>query len=425
MNIRPLSPTRFLFPVAGLLLLCFSRSVPVIASSGPEDVLREVSVAARKDHKGYVIRFRLTSAPDSFLVLQPSKDKIQVLLYKKSISHDHLKVDKETGPVTDVKIYDIPWGLGVDVQLKKGSHFICSGYPDRNGHDFLLALTRAPEKDVDLLTKGVAPFDWARMSNPAGVFTTASLGGSYVDQNYIEQKQKIKFDVVVIDAGHGGKDPGTIGYHGIEEKNIALSVALKVGHYITQNMPGVKVVYTRDTDKFIPLKDRGHIANKAQGDLFISIHCNSSPAHSAYGTEIYFLGQSKSKSALQVMKRENSVVRLENDKESPQLTDEQLLIYELANSGNMANAQKLAVLIHDQFSDHAMRRTRGIKQAGFVVLYYASMPALLVELGFISNPKEARYLNSDYGQSIMASAIYRAVKEYKKEFDLSQNFTSR
>lgn len=397
-------------------------------SGGNSTTLSRISVATRHDHKGYVVRFYLSSPVDSFLVLQPSKNRIQLLLYKKSIDHEKLKVDPQAGPLEDVKVHDIPWGLGVDIKLKKGNYFICNGYPDRNGHDFLLALTKASQKDVDVLVKGIVPFDWSRMSTDSTKLTSSDSAGNtqgYLDQSYMEQKKKMKFDVVVIDAGHGGKDPGTIGYHHIEEKNIALSVALKVGHYIKKNLPGVKVVYTRHNDTFIPLKERGHIANKARGDLFISIHCNSSPAHSAHGTEIYFLGQSKSHTAFEVMKKENSVVKLENGDETPQLTDEQLLLYELANSGNMANAQKLATLLDHQFKYRAHRHSRGVKQAGFVVLYYASMPAILVELGFISNKKEALFLDSDYGQNIMASAIYRAVKEYKEEYDRSQNFTSR
>ncbi len=413
-----------------LFIVFFFFSICQIAYSFPSGsnstTLSGISIATRRDHKGYVVRFQLSSPVDSFLVLQPSENQIQLLLYKKSIDHQKMKVERHEGPIKDVKVFDVPWGLGVDINLKEGEYFICNGYPDRNGHDFLLGLTKASKKDVDVLVKGIVPFDWSRMNTDnAKLAGLDSAGSGYLDKSYLEQKKKMKFDVVVIDAGHGGKDPGTIGYHHIEEKNIALSVALKVGHYIKENMPGVKVVYTRHNDTFVPLKERGHIANKAQGDLFISIHCNSSPAHSAHGTEIYFLGQSKSHTAFEVMKKENSVVKLENDNETPQLTDEQLLLYELANSGNMANAQKLATLLDHQFKYRAHRHTRGVKQAGFVVLYYASMPAILVELGFISNKKEAKFLDSDYGQNLMASAIYRAVKEYKEEYDRSQNFTSR
>lgn len=432
MKPHKLTRIRRLFLFSGFFLLSIYQiafSLPPSHSGSDSTTLSKVSVAARHDHKGYVIRFHLSSPVDSFLVLQPAVDQIQLLLYKKSIKHDKMKIDRHSGPVEHVKVHDIPWGLGVDIKLKKGDYFICNGYPDRNGHDFLLGLTTASKKDVDVLVKGIVPFNWSRMNTNSSNFAVLDSAGNtldqgYLDQSYLEQKKKMKFDVVVIDAGHGGKDPGTIGYHHIEEKNIALSVALKVGHYITKNLPGVKVVYTRHNDTFIPLKERGHIANKAKGDLFISIHCNSSPAHSAHGTEIWILGQSKSHTALEVMKRENSVVKLENDNETPQLTDEQLLLYELANSGNMANAQKLATLLDHQFKYRAHRHTRGVKQAGFVVLYYASMPAILVELGFISNKKEALFLDSDYGQNIMASAIYRAVKEYKEEYDRSQNFTS-
>lgn len=421
---------RYFFLLTGFFLFCPHQVTYSVPSGGDHATLSRISVSARKDHKGYVIRFQLTSPVDSFLVLQPAEDQIQVLLYKKSIDHSKMKVDRSAGPLKDVKLYDVPWGLGVNIMLDKDAYFICNGYPDRNGHDFLLALTKASKKDVDVLVKGIVPFDWSQMNlNKNSIANIDSTGNNlfpdYPDQSYLDQKKKMRFDVVVIDPGHGGKDPGTIGYHHIEEKNIALAVALKVGGYIRKNLPGVKVVYTRDNDTFVPLKERGHIANKAQGDLFISIHCNSSPAHSAHGTEIYFLGQSKSQSAFDVMKKENSVVKLENGDETPQLTDEQLLIYELSNSGYMANSQKLATILDHQFAERAHRHSRGVKQAGFVVLYYASMPAILVELGFISNKNEAKFLDSDYGQNIMASAIYRAVKQYKEEYDRSQNFTSK
>lgn len=398
-----------------------------------DPVLSSVSIAKRHDHKGYVVRFSMNTPADSFVVIQPSHNLVQVAIYKSNLNISAVDSTSLPEPVDSLDIEHIPYGIGVNLVLNDSSYFIASAYPDINHHDLLVALTKASRKNVNVLTKGMQRIDWSALnvSVQPNIGTVKDVSDPPVqpvgfNKMYKEQKEKLKFDVVVIDAGHGGKDPGTIGWHHIEEKNIALKVALKVGHYIKENLPGVKVVYTRHNDTFIPLEERGHIANKAQGDLFISIHCNSSPDHRAHGTEIYFLGMHRSPEAFEVMKKENSVVRLEgNGEKSPELTEEQLLLYELANSGYMENSEKLATILDHQFADRADRHTRGVRQAGFVVLYYASMPAILVELGFLSNPKEARFLNSDHGQSIMASAIFRAVKKYKEEYDRSQNFVTK
>ncbi|NGP88187.1 N-acetylmuramoyl-L-alanine amidase [Aliifodinibius halophilus] len=245
------------------------------------------------------------------------------------------------------------------------------------------------------------------------------------DSNYSKFKDKLKFDVVVIDPGHGGHDPGSIGYRNVKEKDIVLDIAKKVGDYIKEYLPDVKVVYTRDDDTFVGLQERGSIANKAEGDLFVSLHCNSFSSRQPHGTEVYFLGLEKSETALEVMKRENRLVRADNDTEQKELTQEELLIYELANSGYIASSERIAGMLEHQLDDRAQRRSRGVKQARFVVLYHASMPAVLVESGFISNPSEARYLTSDYGQSIIASAIFRSIRNYKKKYEKSQHFNTK
>nr|WP_286670584.1 N-acetylmuramoyl-L-alanine amidase [Fodinibius salsisoli] len=235
----------------------------------------------------------------------------------------------------------------------------------------------------------------------------------------------MKFDVVVLDPGHGGHDPGTIGHGGIQEKDIVLDIAKKVGDYIKSNMPGVKVVYTRDDDTFIELEERGSIANRHEGDLFVSIHCNAAHSRRAYGSEVYFLGLERSKTALEVMKRENKVVRANDDVEQKQLSQEDLLIYELANSGYISTSERIAGMLEHQFDDRAQRHSRGVKQARFVVLYHASMPAVLVETGFISNPDEGRYLSTEYGQNIISSAIFRAIRDYKEKTEQTQQPKTR
>lgn len=237
-----------------------------------------------------------------------------------------------------------------------------------------------------------------------------------------------KVDVVVIDAGHGGHDSGTVGSH-TKEKDIVLKIALKVGGYIKENIPGVKVIYTRETDKFIDLSERANIANRNHADVFISIHANSLPVktpdarkQSIYGTETYVMGLHKTDENFEVSKRENSVILLEeNYKEKYEGFDpdspESYILFSLTQSANQESSLLLASKVEDQFGNRAGRKSRGVKQAGFVVLYKTSMPSILVETGFLSNTKEERELNSDKVQDYIASGIYRAFKEYKNQIE--------
>lgn len=231
-----------------------------------------------------------------------------------------------------------------------------------------------------------------------------------------------KIETVVIDAGHGGHDPGTIGYSKTHEKKIALQVALKVGTYIKENFKDVKVIYTRDKDVFIELHERANIANKNKADLFISIHCNAFTSTSAYGTEVFVLGLHKEKDNLDVAMRENSVILQEENHESNYegFDPKSPLAYIIMNayaSAFLDQSISLAQKIDGQFKDKVHRSSRGVKQAGFVVLYKSAMPSVLVELGFISNKNEETFLTTEEGQSFMASAIYRAFKDYKTEYE--------
>jgi N-acetylmuramoyl-L-alanine amidase len=232
-----------------------------------------------------------------------------------------------------------------------------------------------------------------------------------------------KVSKVVIDAGHGGKDSGAKGKL-YREKDITLSVALKLGQYIEQNLPDVKVIYTRKTDVFIPLFERAEIANKNQADLFISIHCNSVPGKKTYikGTETFVMGLHTAEENLEVAKRENEVVLLEDNYKTkyggfdPNAPESHIILSMFQNvfiDRSILFAEK----IESQFKNKANRASRGVKQAGFVVLKATSMPSVLVELGFLSNPEEEIYMKSEEGQNILASAIYRAFKEYKLQIE--------
>lgn len=227
---------------------------------------------------------------------------------------------------------------------------------------------------------------------------------------------------VVIDAGHGGYDPGNLGTRRYKttEKDIALAVALKVGAYIEEYLPDVKVIYTRKTDKFVELRERAEIANQAGADLFISIHCDAFENATVQGATSFVMGRNHDDDNLRVAMQENSVILLEEDYEEKYEgfdpnKPESYIAFTLYQSAFMNQSISFAQKVQDQFRDRVSRRDRGIKQQPLMVTKIAIMPSVLVELGFLTNPSEEDFLNSEQGQSYMASAIFRAFKEYKQE----------
>ncbi|MBN1598201.1 MAG: N-acetylmuramoyl-L-alanine amidase [Bacteroidales bacterium] len=230
-----------------------------------------------------------------------------------------------------------------------------------------------------------------------------------------------KIHTVVIDPGHGGKDPGALGKRS-KEKDIVLAISLKAGKYIEENLPDVKVIYTRDSDVFVPLDERAKIANDAKADLFISIHANSSPSEKAYGTETYAMGLHKTQSNLEVAKKENSVITFEENYETkyegfdPDNIESYIMI-SIVQDTYLKQSLTAASFIQDQFRERVKRKDRGVNQAGFLVLWQTSMPSILVETGFISNENEEQYLMSEEGQDYLASAIYRAFRNYKQDLE--------
>ncbi len=234
-------------------------------------------------------------------------------------------------------------------------------------------------------------------------------------------RPEFKVDVIVIDAGHGGKDQGTHG-HKTLEKDVALKIALKVGNYIEKNVPGVKVIYTRKDDRYLALDERADIANKNKADLFICIHANSLPGSKANGTETYVMGLHKDQSNFELAKRENSVILMdENYKERYEGFDpnspESYILFSLTQSAYQESSLLFAQKVEDQFRLRAGRKSRGVKQAGFMVLWRTTMPSVLIEAGFLSDSKEESFLAGDQGQELIASGIYRAFKEYKSDVE--------
>ncbi len=249
----------------------------------------------------------------------------------------------------------------------------------------------------------------------------------YFSVNPVYGQDFTKIDKVVIDAGHGGKDPGTMGKH-VDEKDVALAIALKVGKLISDNLKDVKVIYTRKTDVFVELFRRAQIANKAKADLFISIHCNANKSTVAKGTETWVMGTHRSKKNLEVAKKENSAILLEAnhnknydnfDPNSP----ESYITLSLLQGAYTEQSMSLAEAVQTQFRTRVHRVDRGVKEAGFLVLVYTAMPSILIETGFLSNPDDEKFLMSEKGKDYIASAIYRAFKNYKKSIEENSAIT--
>ena len=229
-----------------------------------------------------------------------------------------------------------------------------------------------------------------------------------------------KLQTIVIDPGHGGKDPGTMGTkrYSKYEKDIALSVSLKLGDYISNSFPDVKVIYTRKEDVFLELNERTRIANKANADIFISVHCDGFTNSKAYGASVFVMGMSKLKANLDVAMRENAAIYLEDnykqkydgfDPKSP----ESYIVFSLMQNTYLEQSLQLAEYVEEQFASKANRKSRGVKQAPFYVISRTNMPSILVECGFLTNPKEEDYLQTDKGQNQIAMSIFEAVKNYK------------
>ena len=233
-----------------------------------------------------------------------------------------------------------------------------------------------------------------------------------------------KLKTIVIDAGHGGKDSGTMGTKRFEiyEKHIALAVSLKLGNYIKASFPEIEVIYTRDSDVFLELKERTQIANNANADLFISVHCDGFTNPKPSGASVFVMGMSKLKANMDVAMRENSAIYLEDNYQQkyegfdPQ-SAESYIVFSLMQNMYLNQSLKIAEEVEKEFATRANRKSRGVKQAPFYVISRTNMPSILIECGFLTNPKEEEYLHSAKGQDYLASAIFRAFRSYKESFE--------
>jgi len=243
--------------------------------------------------------------------------------------------------------------------------------------------------------------------------------------NLLSQTNSTKIKTIVIDPGHGGKDSGTLGTKRfkIYEKHVALAVSLKLGNYIAEEFPDVKIIYTRDTDVFLELNERTEIANKSNADLFISIHCDGFTNPKPSGASVFVMGMSKLKANMDVAMRENSAIYLEDNYQQKYdgfdpKSAESYIVFSLMQNTYLNQSLQIAEEVESEFSNRANRKSRGVKQAPFYVISRTNMPSILVECGFLTNPKEEEFLHSDLGQDYIASAIFRAFRSYKQKIEI-------
>ena len=230
---------------------------------------------------------------------------------------------------------------------------------------------------------------------------------------------------IVIDPGHGGKDPGNLGTGRYKEteKHIALDISLLFGRYVKEAFPAIEVLYTRTTNEQFPsLAERTQLANKEKADLFISIHCDAFTSPNAYGAGVYVMGMSKLKANMDIAMKENAVIYLEDDyKQNYEGFDpnspESYIVFSLTQNTFLGQSLQIAEEVEQQFATRANRKSRGVKQAPFYVISRTNMPSILIETGFLTNPKEEDFLHSKKGKDYLASAIFRAFRSYKQSID--------
>ncbi len=257
-----------------------------------------------------------------------------------------------------------------------------------------------------------------------GTFWTVSiiLIISSISINTVQAQHKV--EKIVIDAGHGGKDPGASGRYS-KEKDVTLAIALTTGKLLKKQFPEIEIIYTRKTDVFIPLKERAEIANKAKADLFISIHCNANNSSSPQGSETYVMGLHRSEANLKIAKKENAAILFEDNYENQYdgfdpTSNESHIIFNLFQNTFQAHNLDFAAKVQSYFDYYTPLKNRGVKQAGFWVLYKTTMPGVLIETGFLSNANDEKFLTSKKGQAKISRAIVLAVSDYKSGHDASE-----
>ncbi len=275
--------------------------------------------------------------------------------------------------------------------------------------------------------KKQSSFPWGLTQNKAVKFFSTFFVGAilmcFMPAAKFPQRKIDKIQTIVLDAGHGGEDTGAPGIKGSREfleKEVTLDLALRLGKIIEEKMPEVRVLYTRKSDKSVKLWERPNFANRNEADLFISIHCNANNNPKAHGSETYFMGLHVNEGNLDVAKRENAAITYEADYRDNDRyggfdpnSPESHIIFSLVQNAYMNQSLRLSSYVETETGKISQIRSRGVKQAGFLVLWKTSMPSILVETGFITNPEDRKYLASDEGRNTIANGIFKAIESYK------------
>lgn len=400
------------------------------ARAGIDDVSVE-RISFDQSRGGHVLVARVhTSGRVRAYGVDQDGAELEVVLYRARVDP---RLERE-GPQSPVRTYRVEAGEDrVTLRFQVDPSVNVRAYPDRDSDDLLLSFSDEPRPRTTAWGGVTIPSQPAPelqrptprprtptprsgdapAAEPVAVGDMAEIPPADV-QLTPESAVHWRLDTIVLDAGHGAHDHGAVG-NGTSDKEVAIGVVRRLGPMLEREL-GVKVVYTRTSDTFVELRERGRIANRSGGKLFISVHGNAGPS-SAYGTETFFLAPRGSSNARSVMERENSVIELESNPELyADFHDEGNILQSLAMSAYQEESQHLARLIEGEFRA-AGRHSRGVKQNNFIVLWAASMPAVLVEVGFVTNRDEARLISSPSGQEQTARAIFNAVKQYKESYE--------
>jgi len=331
---------------------------------------------------------------NDFIEITNSKKFINNKTQKVVFYVDNKKI-KISNQITFIEIEDNLFQLSSEVLIENGIYYL-------------------PTDSFFGIIQNLSDFSLIKYTNNEIRFTSISTDKKIIKKNVDlrSEKEKWEFKTIVIDAGHGGKDPGAIGYSGTKEKDIALDVAKRLEKKLSKNM-NVKIIMTRNEDVFLRLSERTKIANESNGNLFISIHTNAAEDRRASGFETFLIGPNKNEAAVRVAARENAALELEGTT-GKKLTNEDLIKATIAQSAFASKSEQFASMVQKEIKKRVQSPDRGVKQAGFYVLMGASMPNVLVELGFISNPSEEKKLRSPQYRDQLATAIYRAVEQYQK-----------
>ena len=371
---------------------------PLYPKQWPENIVTSKSIPSKKEAN--ITKIKVNDKANGTLIRLSTTKKFKNKNITSRLSRNWLYVDIVDGKIAPDAV--IPLNKGGTVEKVS---------PVQAGSMAQISFRLRKEIDPELVTIS-SHGNEILVSIP-----TEEMVSKDVLTNLENDRQKWLIDTIVLDPGHGGRDPGAIGPKGIQEKNITLKVAKRLRRLLESKLK-VKVLMTRDKDVFVKLDERTSLANSAQGKLFISIHCNSNRNRRVKGSSTYFLGLAKTDESLEVALRENAVVEYEGDLSGQAQNEQEFILTAMAQNSFNHESEELAAIVQKDLNAVAKLPNRGVHQAGFRVLIGASMPNILVELAFISNPQEERLLNSNKHQNDMAQAIFKSIKKFKEKYEV-------